>query len=415
MAERLRFNPTQADWISSMAQGAVGPGDTQPATNILSEYLGQALSGLATLPKRATEAAGSLQRGGSYDPGPALEAAGLVMGGTSFGAPRGALGAGPTSPAKKSVDAETQKLLDEIDKIMGSMPKHEPKPEPPPSSMAKTYLEPKATLFGKELPMTQSEFDAIVNKTIPTSTPPKIKYDPYNNPIKPPEMAWKEFNEAIAKQELLAKESSYKGISSPGIPVYTRPRATAKSLEFEPLDWRSEVSPHATEFSRNIPRHAEELGFNPNVPLFKGRASERPIIEKALPDPRKKEYEPGLFFAEDPEIARNYGSQMAEYVARAENPAQINWEKFVGDKGYSEEYMTKILESAQRRGHDLLKITNMRDMGGHQNQYVVLDPTIARFPHAAFDPLRLKDNNLLGGIAGTLGGLAGLESMRNKE
>lgn len=58
---------------------------------------------LATLPSRALRAAGELQRTGEYDPGPALEAAGLVLGGTAFGAPRGAIGAGPAfkyDPAK---------------------------------------------------------------------------------------------------------------------------------------------------------------------------------------------------------------------------------------------------------------------------------------------------------------------------
>jgi hypothetical protein len=59
------------------------------------QYLGNLAQSLATLPERATQAAGSLQYGGSYDPGPALESAGLVMGGTSFGAPSGAFGAGP--------------------------------------------------------------------------------------------------------------------------------------------------------------------------------------------------------------------------------------------------------------------------------------------------------------------------------
>jgi hypothetical protein len=59
------------------------------------QYLGNLAQSLYTLPERATQSAGSLQYGGSYDPGPALESAGLVMGGTSFGAPSGAIGAGP--------------------------------------------------------------------------------------------------------------------------------------------------------------------------------------------------------------------------------------------------------------------------------------------------------------------------------
>ena len=55
------------------------------------------LKGLMSLPQRATQAAGELQRQGDvYDPGPALETALLTMGATPFSAPRGAIGAGPT-------------------------------------------------------------------------------------------------------------------------------------------------------------------------------------------------------------------------------------------------------------------------------------------------------------------------------
>jgi hypothetical protein len=45
---------------------------------LLAHYLAQIGHGILSLPQRATEAAGSLQYGGSYDPGPALETAGLV-------------------------------------------------------------------------------------------------------------------------------------------------------------------------------------------------------------------------------------------------------------------------------------------------------------------------------------------------
>jgi hypothetical protein len=45
---------------------------------LLARYLAQIGHGILSLPQRATEAAGSLQYGGSCDPGPALETAGLV-------------------------------------------------------------------------------------------------------------------------------------------------------------------------------------------------------------------------------------------------------------------------------------------------------------------------------------------------
>jgi hypothetical protein len=45
---------------------------------LLAHYLAQIGHGILSLPQRATEAAGSLQYGRSYDPGPSLETAGLV-------------------------------------------------------------------------------------------------------------------------------------------------------------------------------------------------------------------------------------------------------------------------------------------------------------------------------------------------
>ena len=61
-----------------------------PASFVLSNYLPGALESLMGLPGRAMGAAGELQRGGEYDPGPAMETA-LGMVGMP-GVPRGALG-----------------------------------------------------------------------------------------------------------------------------------------------------------------------------------------------------------------------------------------------------------------------------------------------------------------------------------
>jgi len=77
------------------------------------------MTGLATLPQRGREAAGSLQRGGSYDPGPAVEAALLTMGGTGFGAPKGAIGAGPALPPN---EAATEAALKQIVEALKATP-----------------------------------------------------------------------------------------------------------------------------------------------------------------------------------------------------------------------------------------------------------------------------------------------------
>jgi hypothetical protein len=56
-----------------------------------------AVAAALALPGRAMTAAGDLQRtGDQYDPAPAVDAAMMTMGGTAFGAPRGAIGAGPS-------------------------------------------------------------------------------------------------------------------------------------------------------------------------------------------------------------------------------------------------------------------------------------------------------------------------------
>jgi hypothetical protein len=66
-------------------------------TQMVEQYPGQVLHGLATLPKRAWDANIKYMQTGEYDPAPFLEAATLPMGGTAFGATRGALGAGPAA------------------------------------------------------------------------------------------------------------------------------------------------------------------------------------------------------------------------------------------------------------------------------------------------------------------------------
>jgi hypothetical protein len=63
------------------------------ATKVLENYLPHAASGFFSLPMRATQAAGELQRQGDvYDPAPALEAAMMMVG--APGTPRGAVGSG---------------------------------------------------------------------------------------------------------------------------------------------------------------------------------------------------------------------------------------------------------------------------------------------------------------------------------
>lgn len=78
------------------------PPHTRRALNApLTGTLAQMLTGMASLPQRALQSAGELQRGGDYDPAPVMSIAELM---TGFpGVPRGALGSSmknlPGNPA----------------------------------------------------------------------------------------------------------------------------------------------------------------------------------------------------------------------------------------------------------------------------------------------------------------------------
>src|SRR5882672_4501145 len=86
-----------------MRQAAVGGRQQGPLTAGLESLIPSAATSLATLPKRAYDASEQLRTTGQYDPGPALQASGLVLGGPGLASgPIGedALGAGFWSPGK---------------------------------------------------------------------------------------------------------------------------------------------------------------------------------------------------------------------------------------------------------------------------------------------------------------------------
>lgn len=84
------------DWIYTFGQGAVSPGDVQPANKALAGILAGITKGLYTLPQRFSQSAGDYWKTKEFDPSVSVEAALLPMGGTAFSAPKGAIGAGPS-------------------------------------------------------------------------------------------------------------------------------------------------------------------------------------------------------------------------------------------------------------------------------------------------------------------------------
>jgi hypothetical protein len=90
------------------------------ATAILQNLLPATVQSLATLPQRATEAAGNLQRTGEYDPGPGLEAAMLMVGSPST--PVGALGSAARRPPRLPMDEASRMARAEAMGFRRNMP-----------------------------------------------------------------------------------------------------------------------------------------------------------------------------------------------------------------------------------------------------------------------------------------------------
>jgi hypothetical protein len=179
-------------------------------------------------------------------------------------------------------------------------------------------------------------------------------------------------------------------------PSVSTPSSYPKTGKIEPLDWNAIQNKYAPAVE--LPPGAKEQGFNPQYPFYKGGGS--PELRRQLPDPSKKDYERGQFFAEDPKVAKAYahtGGSIHKYVAAPKNPAVID----LKGKGYDSEHMHHIIEEARDRGHDLVVIRNILDIGSGgrtQNQVVVTDPSIVRHPSAKFDPGSMHMSDVLAGI-----------------
>ena len=198
--------------------------------------------------------------------------------------------------------------------------------------------------------------------------------------------------------------------------VQPAPVKTDYSQHIQPLDWQNFMS--ASSAAKSVgglqppafpdpetQARAASLGFNTNLPLFKGgNKSDYPGV---MFDPTvQKSYERGNFLTDTPSIAKSYvrgpSGGILPYVARAKNPAIIDWQAATGDSYYDSLEMHDMIENARNKGHDLLVVKGVHDIGSGspQNQYVALDPSILRAPTAQFDPTKVSQPWPLAGIAG---------------
>jgi hypothetical protein len=170
---------------------------------------------------------------------------------------------------------------------------------------------------------------------------------------------------------------------------------------FEPLNWREhQTDPQAlADLPPALREQGESLGFNFDAPLWKGGREEYP--NKLLDPAQDKRYERGFFTTPSRGVAMAYGPTLP-FVARAKNAMQVDWKKATGT-GYYDDKMHDLIEAAREQGVDLLAVHNIKDIGSGgkpQSQYIALDPSILRAPHAGFNESRLHEAAPLAGVAG---------------
>lgn len=194
---------------------------------------------------------------------------------------------------------------------------------------------------------------------------------------------------------------------------------THRPREFEPVDWKAlqnEYIRMGAKVPESKAEQAKELGYNIKYPMYRGSTTteQELLARRTMHDPGEKEHERAHFFAESPDIAgeykRSYGG-VTEFVASPKNPAVID----LKGKGYDSDHMHDIVEGARAKGHDLVVIKNIWDIGGKQNQVIVTDPGILRHPSAKFDPKSHGLNDLLATLLATVGTGAVTKELMGKD
>jgi hypothetical protein len=143
---------------------------------------------------------------------------------------------------------------------------------------------------------------------------------------------------------------------------------------------------------------AKAMGFDINQVLYHGMPKYQTKRWDGLGfNASETKNETGLFTTLEPHIAAKYasGAQMGENMlkmyGRTDKPKIVDWK----GKNYAEAPMISEIADAWAGGHDFLRIKNMYDMGGLQDQLIYRNPNQLRSIFAVFDPKYKDSKNLL--------------------
>lgn len=311
-----------------------------------------------------------------------------------------------------------EKMKQDINTINQNMPKHDPLEQipwaPDPEIKLKEYYSGDTVTHKPSAEQSAAEYAMrVINQTktpeqLATKAEMEAKWKAWN------EMIDKTFPDPTISSKIFDIAKSYVGKMKAKVDSFDKAledRVTAGlknkyAMHMEPVDWQKLKSPlMGTEYETEesaVAKRARNLGFNVDFPLFKGGSKDPKKIEH-VPDPTNKGYERGVFYSDKYEIADSYASDtghVGTYVARAPKALMVDYTKATGRNNYDPSHMTPLIEAAREKQADMLIVKNMHDVGGKQDQYVILNPSVVRRPDAAFDPEKLHLNHLLAGIGG---------------
>lgn len=138
---------------------------------------------------------------------------------------------------------------------------------------------------------------------------------------------------------------------------------------------------------------------------------EEPPIAFRDPQTSGKGFEQAIFLTDKPSVADRYAKTYGTVMplrARMKNPLDVEWRQHAATKSYNEDAMQGLIDKALQEGYDSLILRNIYDMGGMQDQYLVLNPNQLRSKFARFDPQNIDANNLLASLTMMLGGAAAI-------
>ena len=314
----------------------------------------------------------------------------------------------PTVPEYPEEDWMTQLGMASGSRQRWQMAMMEPKKAIPisPTEEAEKIVTGAAAGPGKGKPSPMGEME----KYPPAPYEPMSKQEKFAKPgpIEPFSKEEYAAGKWVAENILKSKQPSMHEIASKGVQnIYkvadeyeAKWSQSGKSPELQPVNWQELQNRY---MKVDLPEQAKQLGFSEKYPIYKGGA--RTEAKGPLKDPAGKGFERGLFFAEDPDIAQAYTAKSyikpIEYVAAPKNPATVD----LRGKAYDSDTMHSVVETARQKGHDLVVVKNVLDVGSGkpQNQIVVTDPSIVRSPKAKFDPNAHHINDVLATLLATAG------------